>query len=225
MLNIPLLLTLVELFLFKEVAGHMAMMEPAPRRSEYNPFFRQSNDIDYDITSPLDSQRPYPCQGAPRSHTVATYQAGRSISVRIGGDASHAGGHCQFALSYDGGRTFVVIQTVLDTCLSKGNQFSVPLPKDAPSGNQVIFAWTWINKTGDRQYYMNCADIVVNGKKTGGKVTGPRLLVANYGNLPVIPEWPDPEWQGRKQFQARPIITILGPRGNVEEEEDDDDED
>ncbi|ORX91443.1 hypothetical protein K493DRAFT_304060 [Basidiobolus meristosporus CBS 931.73] len=202
----------------------MAMVEPAPRRSEFNPYFRQSNDVDYDITSPLDSQRPYPCQGAPSSRPIATYQAGRTIPVRVGGDAPHDGGHCQFALSYDGGRTFVVIQTVLDTCLLNRNQFSVPLPVDTPSGTRVIFAWTWINKTGDRQYYMNCADININGKKSGGKITGPRLLVANYGNYPTIPEWPDPEWQGRKHFQARQTITVHGPVTENEGEDSDEDD-
>ncbi|KAL2018608.1 hypothetical protein VTK56DRAFT_578 [Thermocarpiscus australiensis] len=41
-------------------------------------------------------------------------------------------------------------------------QFDVPIPKDLPNGN-ATFAWTWFNKIGNREMYMNCAPVTISG--------------------------------------------------------------
>jgi hypothetical protein len=43
-------------------------------------------------------------------------------------------------------------------------QFDVPIPKELPSGD-ATFAWTWFNKIGNREVYMNCAPVTI---KDGG---------------------------------------------------------
>ncbi|TID24362.1 spore coat protein SP96 precursor [Venturia nashicola] len=45
------------------------------------------------------------------------------------------------------------------TCLKK---FNIPIPKNVASG-QYFLAWTWFNKVGNREMYMNCAPIEVTG--------------------------------------------------------------
>ncbi|KAK4185863.1 hypothetical protein QBC35DRAFT_388590 [Podospora australis] len=41
-------------------------------------------------------------------------------------------------------------------------QFDIPFPKDLPNGN-ATFAWTWFNKIGNREIYMNCAPLSITG--------------------------------------------------------------
>lgn len=41
--------------------------------------------------------------------------------VRGSHNESHNGGHCQFATSYDNGRSFVVISTIFRRCLLQSN--------------------------------------------------------------------------------------------------------
>lgn len=40
-------------------------------------------------------------------------------------------------------------------------QFDVPIPKGLKNGN-ATFAWSWFNKIGNREMYMNCAPIVIS---------------------------------------------------------------
>ncbi|KXS11537.1 hypothetical protein M427DRAFT_102281, partial [Gonapodya prolifera JEL478] len=110
---------------------------------------------------------------------VATYQAGSSISVTLGmGGAPHDGGHCQVALSYDNGNTFVVLSTVKRECLrAEGLSYTVPIPDGAPSGD-AIFSWSWINAVGNRECYQDCADVTIQDTD-GGSLSGPQLLVVN----------------------------------------------
>ncbi|KAK3291202.1 uncharacterized protein B0H64DRAFT_436069 [Chaetomium fimeti] len=41
-------------------------------------------------------------------------------------------------------------------------QFDIPIPKELPNGN-ATFAWTWYNKIGNREVYMNCAPVTISG--------------------------------------------------------------
>ncbi|ORY04996.1 putative endoglucanase precursor, partial [Basidiobolus meristosporus CBS 931.73] len=168
--------------------AHMEMKKPLARRSKFNPYLT-IDQIDYSLSSPLGTSYPYPCRGAPKGSSVATYNAGDKIQVELFGEATHNGGHCQFAVSYDEGKTFVVLRTIMKTCMLEGLSFDVPIPEGAPSSSNVVFAWTWINRSGNREYYMNCADITIVGKKNNGSIVGPKLLVANLPNSPSIPEF------------------------------------
>ncbi|RKP10135.1 hypothetical protein THASP1DRAFT_3952, partial [Thamnocephalis sphaerospora] len=115
----------------------------------------------------------------PAVKPTQTFKAGTSINVEIEGTAPHGGGHCQFAISYDDGKTFVVLRDVMHNCTTnKSLKYSVPLPKNAPSSKKATFAWTWINAGGDYQYYMNCVDVAIEGSPNGS-LTGKKLFVAN----------------------------------------------
>ncbi|KAK9763026.1 hypothetical protein K7432_010675 [Basidiobolus ranarum] len=195
------------LFCLKATFGHMEMVYPYPRDSIFSPYYRQHSP-DWDVASPIEGDRSYPCQGKSRGPIQATFRPGSSIPVRIVGPNNHEGGHCQFAVSYDG-VNFVVIREVLHTCLTEsGTNFNIRLPRNIGNG-VVVFAWSWINAQGRREYYMNCADIGITGGKAGGRVTGPRLLVANIPGHPVVEEfyydWND---DGQSLFDEREIISI-----------------
>ena len=155
---------------------------------------------------------------ASQQHTVpytkrTVYKAGDTIHTAYSVGASHGGGHCQWALSYDNGKTWVVLKTLIRDCLkgvTSGQAYTVPvqIPKDAPSG-KVTFQWIWNNAIGNREMYSNCADIEIKGAD-GGSVSGVVPLFANYGtSSPLIPEFPNPSDDDKHElFDARKKITV-----------------
>ncbi|KAJ6183833.1 hypothetical protein N7519_005134 [Penicillium mononematosum] len=144
------------------VSAHIQMSKPYPIRSPLNKDAKGQKDYSY--TNPLStSGSDYPCKGYADDdfEAVATWQPGSSQEIQLEGSAVHGGGSCQLALTYDKGKTFKVIQSMEGDCpIDKKYEFEVP--SDAPSGD-ALFAWTWFNKVGNREMYMNCAMITIGG--------------------------------------------------------------
>ncbi|KAI9299138.1 hypothetical protein K502DRAFT_400 [Neoconidiobolus thromboides FSU 785] len=191
----------------------MEIQNPAPRRSQYSRYYRSRDNVDWDLNAPQGTSGHFdyrfPCKGARQGPAQATYAAGSTIDVQfanVSGANKHDGGHCQFGISYDNAKTIVVLKTVIRNCFKQGINFPVKIPADAPPSNSTVLTWTWINAEGNREYYMNCADIKITGGKVGGSVTGPQNLVGNLPGYPLFPEF----YQGdrRELFDKRPIITI-----------------
>ncbi|KAJ2783303.1 hypothetical protein GGI15_002640, partial [Coemansia interrupta] len=65
--------------------------------------------------------------------------------------------------------------------------FEVPLPANLPGTDHAVFAWTWVNASGNREFYMNCADIAISGP--AGSFTGKQMTILNYPGYPVVPEF------------------------------------
>ncbi|KAJ9082556.1 hypothetical protein DSO57_1003328 [Entomophthora muscae] len=186
----------------------MEMSTPAPRRSKWNPD-NKGGDIDYSQSTPLNGgSRPFPCFGYPKGLSSGTYRAGQAIPVQIVGSADHDGGHCQFSISYDG-QNFVALQNVYGNCPSEVRNFDIVLPGDAPAGD-AVFAWTWINRNGGREFYMNCADIRIVGPPNG-VISGHEILLGNFpveGKLyRTFPEGFSRGY-GINYFSETPVITI-----------------
>ncbi|KAK3064349.1 hypothetical protein LTS18_007999, partial [Coniosporium uncinatum] len=109
--------------------------------------------------------------------------------------AAHSGGSCQISSSYDKGRSWVVVQNYEGDCprvrsdlkgqvtnfYDVNQDYTFTVPADFPSGDRVIVAWTWINATGNRKYYMSCSCVRIEGVGPSTEITsaGPPLLVAN----------------------------------------------
>lgn len=169
--------------------AHMEMTYPPPFRSKANP---HATEIEYSMTSPLNADGSnFPCKGflsdlnGPGGAVTAEWTAGNSYHFTLQGGANHAGGSCQASLSYDGGKTFTVIQSIVGNCPSTiaPTDYPVTVPSDAPGGD-AIFAWTWFNNLGNREMYMNCAHIKINGGGDGGSgfSSRPSIFEANIGN-------------------------------------------
>ncbi|KAF9567695.1 hypothetical protein EC968_003194 [Mortierella alpina] len=198
--------------------AHVGFLRPCARGSPRAgcPPVSNGQEIDYDLNAPIGSygkvDRPL-CRTTIPSATRPVYKAGQSIETTYMVGASHNGGHCQWALSYDDGETWVVIKTVIRTCLrgAKANaNYTVPIPKGAPSG-KAVFMWLWNNASGVRELYSNCADIEIQGQ-ADGKLTGLIPLIANYGNNSLhIPEFPTEKQEDKHEaFEKRKEITIIG---------------
>ncbi|KAG0332527.1 hypothetical protein BG000_009943 [Podila horticola] len=186
------------------VDAHVALKSPCPRYGAFAgcPAPPKGQKIDYDIRTPIGVHGrvdfPICKHKAPFTGKRAVYKAGQTIKTDYDVGAAHGGGHCQWALSYDNGKTWVY-------------SANVKIPANAPSG-KVTFMWLWNNAIGNRELYSNCADIEIKGSN-GGKLTGLAPLFANYGKSPLIPEFPNKnDKDSRELFAKRKTITITVPK-------------
>lgn len=126
--------------------------------------------------------------------------------------AAHSGGSCQISLSYDKGQTWAVLQSwqgncprvsmpgTIDNHYDLNQNYTFNLPSAFPSGDRVIVAWTWINASGNREYYMSCSCVSILGSSSATITpNGPPLLIANLPaqppSNPSIPPMNDPVWE------------------------------
>jgi hypothetical protein len=196
--------------------AHIFMNDPPSRRNKYSAEYVSQGNVDYNIMAPLyfdGSTFPFPCKGFPKGPSTKTIN-GNTVSVTLEGSAVHGGGHCQFGVTYDDSK-FVVLKTVIGDCLTGGMTYNFDLPSNIPSGDITVF-WTWINRIGNREYYMECADISINNPNGGNSpvsIQGKELFVANILGNPVIPEGLPAGNDGVNFLNARKDISITSGSG------------
>ncbi|EZF72292.1 hypothetical protein H105_05653 [Trichophyton soudanense CBS 452.61] len=162
--------------------AHMEMQWPYALRSKFN---KENTNPDWSMTGPLNpSGADFPCKGYHKDpfKSVATYEAGQEYNLTLAGNTRHDGGSCQVSLSYDNGKTFKVINSYLGGCPMK-DTYNFNIPANAPSG-KALLAWSWFNLVGNREMYMNCAQVTVDSKSTSTTQFNslPDMFVANVGN-------------------------------------------
>ncbi|KAH7374204.1 hypothetical protein BKA64DRAFT_688926 [Cadophora sp. MPI-SDFR-AT-0126] len=152
-------------------SSHMIMNTPTP-------FGKSSLN-----NSPLDgSGSDFPCKQRTGVYDAEgasnTWPLGSTQSLAFTGSATHGGGSCQVSISYDEAptkdSTWKVIHSIEGGCPIKGvagnngdnanavnpDTYSFTVPSNLPTGTAVM-AWTWFNKIGNREMYMNCAPITL----------------------------------------------------------------
>ncbi|KAI4154114.1 MAG: hypothetical protein LQ340_001891 [Diploschistes diacapsis] len=163
------------------VSGHMILNTPTPfGKSTLN-------------SSPLAADgSDFPC----KQRGSSTYDAtGVSNTMPIGatqtlsfiGSAVHGGGSCQVSLTTDKNPTaqskWMVIHSIIGGCPSNttdgnltpedpngtgANKYTYSIPQGIQPG-QYTLAWTWFNRVGNREMYMNCAPVTVTGSAPAAK--------------------------------------------------------
>ena len=142
----------------------------------------------------------WPCKQRAGGYEVSEmnqWNAGETKTISFIGSAVHGGGSCQFSLTTDAepdeSSQWKVIHSVVGGCPSNvtGNiepenpdghgagTFPVEMPESIPDG-QYTFAWTWLNKLGNREFYMNCAPIKVGT----GETASTESVSTALGHLP-----------------------------------------
>ncbi|GIJ86347.1 hypothetical protein Asppvi_005235 [Aspergillus pseudoviridinutans] len=159
------------------VEAHMKMSKPTPySASSLN-------------NSPLAADgSDFPCKlrdnafQAPTEETVV--RIGEVMPLTFVGSATHGGGSCQVSLTRDlqpsKDSTWMVIKSIEGGCPANvdGNRsggaggadpdtFNYTVPEGIAPGKYTL-AWTWFNRIGNREMYMNCAPITVTGGTTSG---------------------------------------------------------
>lgn len=199
-------------FFIASTYAHIFMNDPPSRRNKYSKEYTEQGNVDYNIMAPLyhdGSTFPFPCKGFPKGPSTKTI-TGNKVDIKLEGTAVHGGGHCQFGVTYDDS-TFVVLKTVTDNCLISGMNYNFDLPSNIPSGDITVF-WTWVNRIGNREYYMECADITVNnpnGNTLPVEIKGKELLVVNILGKTIIPENLPAGNDGIDLLNARKDISIM----------------
>lgn len=104
--------------------------------------------------------------------------------------AAHGGGSCQVSFSYDNGLTWIVVKSFEGNCprvrvagtlsnnYDPNQDYIFTVPANFPSGERVIFAWTWFNAIGNREMYMSCSPVTITGRSHTVPY-GPPLFIAN----------------------------------------------
>ncbi|KAI8049985.1 hypothetical protein BDF22DRAFT_622694, partial [Syncephalis plumigaleata] len=180
---------LLTLSALHSVSGHMQLFSPIargdPRNKGYGEIAPRLNAALFGGGAP----GKYPCRFQKEGPITAKYTAGKDFVTEFMQGSPHMGGHCQFAISYDNGKNWVVLRTIIDMCFMgiAPYRYAIPLPKGARNG-RALLAWTFINAGGNVEYYMNCADIEIDGGSENGSLTGPELLVVRRDGKPDFPK-------------------------------------
>ncbi|GAD93568.1 conserved hypothetical protein [Paecilomyces variotii No. 5] len=135
--------------------------------------------------SPLDaSGSDFPCKIRPQmwdneesARSNNTFKIGDPQTLAFKGSATHGGGSCQVSLTTDEHPTkdskWMVIHSIeggcpIQTAGNLGGGPDTPVPNtfkfaipDGISPGDYTLAWTWFNRIGNREMYMNCAPIKV----------------------------------------------------------------
>lgn len=211
-------------------SAHMMLSYPPPLNSKYNPF-ANSGSIDYSYTAPLAADgSDYPCKGyqsdlgTPAGQATATFTAGQQGNITVVGGAAHGGGSCQISMSTDGAKTFKVIQSIIGNCPTNGEgNFDFTVPADMPAGDAVL-AWSWNNRIGNREFYMNCAAVTIAGgsskrdedaeKRAASFSSLPDMFVANIGNGCSVAEGGDVEYPNPGDAVTNNSDNPEAPSGN-----------
>jgi hypothetical protein len=171
-------------FMAASTNAHMIMKSPVPYgASTLNNSPLEASGDDFPC-----KQRPgvYDAEGA--SNILAI---GEPQTLSFTGSAVHGGGSCQVSLTTDLQPTrdskWMVIKSIEGGCPANvagnlpedpsGNgagQFQYTIP-DGISPGEYTIAWTWFNKLGNREMYMNCAGATVVGAKSKRYASRPKI--------------------------------------------------
>ncbi|KAL7941750.1 hypothetical protein V8C42DRAFT_333622 [Trichoderma barbatum] len=154
-------------------SAHMRMSNPVP--------YGQSTLSNAPL---LADGSDFPCKMRGNTYEAEgasnVYAQGSTQKLSFIGQAVHGGGSCQISVTTDAqpdkNSVWKVIKSIEGGCPAKdqvGNMgddaaaidpytYDFAIPEELQSGNYTL-AWTWFNKVGNREMYMNCAPLTVTG--------------------------------------------------------------
>jgi hypothetical protein len=184
-----------------------------------NAHMLMSNPVPYGAASlnngPLDaSGSDFPCKQRSgvyeKGGASNVYEQGSTQTLKFKGGATHGGGSCQVSVTTDlepnKNSVWKVIHSIEGGCPAKGaagnigndanadapDTYDFTIPENLPAGEYSL-AWTWFNKIGNREMYMNCAPVTITGSEgsTSALAGLPDMFVANIGNGCSVAEGSD----------------------------------
>lgn len=173
------------------VNAHMIMTDPVP--------YGKSSLTN----SPLAADgSDFPCKLRSGTYDITTENTiaiGESHALTFEGSATHGGGSCQISMTTDRAPSkdtdWKVIKSFEGGCpanvdgnLSGGStmadpySFNFTIPEGIEAGKYTL-AWTWFNRIGNREMYMNCAPVTVtsgSSKRSDKRVPTVEKRTANF---------------------------------------------
>ncbi|GIZ47771.1 hypothetical protein CKM354_001085400 [Cercospora kikuchii] len=153
-----------------------------------------------------------PASGGQKMEAGST----QKLAFNLGGGANtavHGGGSCQLSITYETDpakqkhpANWHVIYSIEGGCPTDApgnlanavectegstdtacvNEFPFTVPKGVKDGH-AIMAWTWFNNVGNREMYMNCANVEFTGGDGSEVESFPQLFVANQAGVGECP--------------------------------------
>ncbi|KAJ5689237.1 CAZyme family AA11 [Penicillium macrosclerotiorum] len=176
------------------VNAHMIMTQPVPYGK------------DTINNSPLEAAGgDFPCKLRGSSTYEVTTEnqmsVGGTYPLRFEGSATHGGGSCQISLTEDRSptksTTWKVIKSIEGGCPANvtGNMgdnasaedpyhFDFTIPDGIEAGKYTL-AWTWFNRIGNREMYMNCAPVTISSSSSKRSVEAP-VIEKRTANFPPM---------------------------------------
>ncbi|GAM36298.1 hypothetical protein TCE0_018r05283 [Talaromyces pinophilus] len=178
------------------VQGHMIMTSPQPFGiATLNNFPLSGDGSDFPC-----KQRSGVYAFTADVLTANTYHVGDSPLLSFQGGATHGGGSCQISLTTDleptKDSTWFVIHSIEGGCPANvagniGEDASAPDPTtfnftvpDIAAGRYTL-AWTWFNRIGNREMYMNCAPVEILSK-AGSKKRDEETSLSKRADFPEM---------------------------------------
>lgn len=187
------------------VHAHIILIEPRPYKFPQND--TQQSPLN---TAGLDYPCKFPAGFVPERGEPTVLKLGKDANVmRWLGGATHGGGSCQISITPgfqpNNKSEWQVIKSMEGGCPSSapGNlggsantpnpkTYTYTIPKDLEDIGDATISWTWFNRIGQREMYMNCAPVRIGGGRRGKRgVTKinrkrqsarPDIFRANIGN-------------------------------------------
>ncbi|OJJ07954.1 hypothetical protein ASPVEDRAFT_89188 [Aspergillus versicolor CBS 583.65] len=153
------------------VDAHMLLVNPEP----YNFKSWDNSPIEADGSN-------FPCKETDYTVTKENQMTkGQPQQLEFKGSATHGGGSCQISITSDRQPTkdtkWSVIKSIEGGCMDPNEgdtnsgtaagakssftpSFTIP---DSFEDGKYTLAWTWFNRIGNREMYMNCAPITLSG--------------------------------------------------------------
>jgi hypothetical protein len=170
------------LFIAPSVDAHMKLRSPVP----YGLSSLDNSPLAADGSDFPCKQRPgvYELEGAENILVI-----GEPNMLSFEGSAVHGGGSCQISLTTDlqptNNSRWMVIKSIEGGCPASipgnfptnsdgedANALQYIVPEGIEPGEYTI-AWSWLNKIGNREFYMNCGPATVIPPKKKGRIPEP----------------------------------------------------
>ncbi|KAJ5908532.1 hypothetical protein N7495_001214 [Penicillium taxi] len=174
--------------------AHMIMTNPVP-------YGKDSLN-----NSPLAADgSDFPCKLRSDTYEITKQNVmviGESQTMTFEGSATHGGGSCQISLTSDLSPSkdteWKVIQSYEGGCVAnvEGNlsggasmtdpdTFNYTIPDGFTPGKYTL-AWTWFNRVGNREMYMNCAPVTVEAKGSSKREVQVKPVEKRSSNYPPM---------------------------------------
>ncbi|MCJ1485685.1 hypothetical protein MMC06_005860 [Schaereria dolodes] len=195
MLSAKATLVAVAITLFTSANAHMTMVTPTP----FGAATLNNSPMSADGSDFPCKQRPgvYDAQGVSNIMPIGVNQ-----TLSFKGSAVHGGGSCQISLTTDKAPSkstkWQVIHSIIGGCPasvvgnlpddpsgSSASKFQFSIPEGISPGSYVL-AWTWFNKIGNREMYMNCAPVTVTGGSSKREVEAKPAFTKRATSFPPM---------------------------------------
>ncbi|KAK4947433.1 hypothetical protein LTR10_013801 [Elasticomyces elasticus] len=194
--SISMMVTAIFLVLATSVNAHMKMLTPTPYgNSTLNNYNLYPNGSDFPCKLRAGV---YDLEGAQNIMTI-----GEPQTLSFEGSATHGGGSCQVALTTDLQPTvdskWQVVLSIEGGCptnatgnldgpfnaVGLASVFNYTIPEGIAPGQYTI-AWAWINRVGNREFYMNCGPATVIAPKKKRYAPAPKLKQRDTPSFPDL---------------------------------------